>query len=83
MPPPKLCGAEFGALAASGSPLPVLVDEVVGNVRVKQLKKFGGASRGQERIHAAKATLFKPLRPRKDADPIFLKQDVSHQSITE
>ena len=40
---PKLGGAKFWLWAPGEAPLPVLVDEVVWNVGIKPVEKFGGA----------------------------------------
>jgi hypothetical protein len=71
MEPPELRRAELGPLPTSGPSRPALINEVIGNVRVKQVKKFGGASDGQDGIHAGNATLFKLMRPQKDANRTF------------
>lgn len=71
MQPPQLRRAELGPLATSRPSSPMLIDEVIGNVRVKQIQKFGGAGDGQEGIHADDAILFKPMRPPKPANGIF------------
>ncbi len=72
MEPPKLGCTELGPLATSRPSSPMLIDEVIGNVRVKQIQQFGGTSDGQDGIHAGDAILFKLMRPQKPANRNFL-----------
>jgi hypothetical protein len=71
MEPPELGRAEFGPLATSGPSSPMLIDEVIWNVWVKQIEKMGGASNGQDGMHAGDAILFKLMRPQKHANRNF------------
>jgi len=50
---PQLRGAQAPTRASARAPVPVLVDEVVWNIRVHQTQKLRGASQREYRIHAA------------------------------
>ena len=48
---PQLCGAQAPMRTPARAPVPVLVDEVVGNIRIHQSKQSRRTRRRQCRIH--------------------------------
>ena len=51
MEPPQLRCAEAPMRAALGAPVPMFVDESVGNIRIQECQELGGASRRKRRVH--------------------------------
>jgi hypothetical protein len=51
MESPQLRCAEAPVRTSLGAPVPMFVDESVGNVRIQECQELGGASRRQQRVH--------------------------------
>src|ERR1039458_6905605 len=51
MEPPQLRCAEAPMRTSLGAPVPMFVDESVGNIRIQECQELGGASRRKRRVH--------------------------------
>src|ERR1035437_9260689 len=51
MEPPQLRCAEAPMRTSLGAPVPMFVDESVGNIWVQECQELGGASRRKRRVH--------------------------------
>ena len=51
MEPPQLRCAQAPMRASFGAPVPMVVDESVGNIWVQECQELGGASRRKRRVH--------------------------------
>src|ERR1022692_3445347 len=51
MVPPQLRCAEAPMRTSLGAPVPMFVDESVGNIRIQECQELGGASRRKRRVH--------------------------------
>ena len=51
MEPPQLRCAEAPMRTSLGAPVPMFIDESVGNIRIQECQELGGASRRKRRVH--------------------------------